>query len=117
MIRLSRRDIAPLKKATRAFVEEACARYAGMFNVTYKRIYVGNARTRWGSCSEKGNLTFNYKLAGLPSDIAEYVVLHEICHLLELNHGKRFWALVATQKPNHKTLRSELRRTVLSFRY
>ncbi len=80
------------------------------YNFKYGRITIKNQRTCWGSCSRRGNLNFNYKLAFMPDKYADYVVTHELCHLKELNHSKRFWALVAERLPNYKVVQSEMRR-------
>ena len=72
------------------------------YNLYYAKINITNAITRWGSCSSKKNLSFSSRLASAPLDIIEYVVVHEMCHLEEMNHSKRFWALVETIYPNYK---------------
>ncbi len=77
-------------------------------------ITIKNHRTRWGSCSKKGNLNFNYRLALLPEELAHYVVVHEVCHLYELNHSIRFWNQVAHFLPDYRTCRLRLREYVWS---
>ncbi len=94
-----------------AKVVEFNARYN--FNFAFKKISVRNARGRWGSCSEGGRLAFNYRLIKIPSELADYVVAHELAHLAEHNHGPRFWALVARAIPDYKTRRKKLRAFVL----
>ncbi len=76
---------------------------------TYKNISVKNQKTRWGSCSSKGNLNFNYRILYLPPHLADYLVVHELCHLKEANHAHTFWHLVGKTFPNHRELRRELR--------
>ena len=82
------------------------------FNTTYKfkfnRINIKNQKTRWGSCSNKGNLNFNYKIVLLPERLADYIIVHELCHLKELNHSKKFWNLVAKAMPDYPQIRDEL---------
>ena len=65
------------------------------------RITIREQKTRWGSCSSKGNLNFNWKLIMAPPQVLDYVVIHELCHLYEFNHSPRFWALVETQMPDY----------------
>jgi predicted metal-dependent hydrolase len=68
-----------------------------------------NQRTLWGSCSTRGNLNFNRALAGAPAEVLDYVVIHELGHLKEMNHSRRFWALIEAWCPEHKRHRRWLR--------
>lgn len=79
------------------------------YSCSYNKISIKNQKTRWGSCSKKGNLNFNYKIIFLPEKIRDYIIVHEICHLLESNHSKKFWALVERALPDYKALHKELR--------
>ena len=79
------------------------------YNFKYRRISVRNQKTRWGSCSRKGNLNFNYKIIHLPEKYLNYIIVHELCHLKEFNHSKRFWNLVALTIPDYKERRKEFR--------
>jgi predicted metal-dependent hydrolase len=72
---------------------------AAALGVAYKRISLRDQRSRWGSCSTTGTLSFNWRLALAPHDVLDYVVVHEICHLVEMNHGRAFWALVERRRP------------------
>ncbi len=80
------------------------------YNFTYKNITIKNQKTRWGSCSKTGNLNFNYKIALLPGHLADYIVVHELCHLGEFNHSYKFWNLVGEVLPNYQELRAELKK-------
>jgi len=73
------------------------------------RIAIRNQRSRWGSCSRNGNLNFNYKIAFLAPELRDYVIVHEICHIKEFNHGRGFWNLVGETTPNYLELRRILR--------
>lgn len=68
----------------------------------YQKIKVSRANKRWGSCSAKGNINFSWRLVMTPPEIVEYIVVHELAHLVEMNHSKRFWAIVAAIAPNAK---------------
>lgn len=75
---------------------------ATALGVTYTRLTMRDQRSRWGSCSSKGTLSFNWRLVLAPHDVLDYVVVHEICHLVELNHGPGFWALVERRRPGYR---------------
>jgi predicted metal-dependent hydrolase len=101
------------KEAARALVHERVgyfmAHYGERHGIAVGKIAIRNQKSRWGSCSKKGNLNFNYKLAFLPAEVRDYVIVHEICHIKEFNHGRGFWALVGEAVPNHKELKKRLR--------
>ena len=67
--------------------------------LTYNRLIIRGQKTRWGSCSNKGNLSFNWRLIMAPESVIDYVIIHEITHLKEMNHTKRFWQLVGRRCP------------------
>lgn len=79
------------------------------------RISIKDLRSRWGSCSSQGNLNFHYKLVLIPEELADYIVVHELAHLLELNHSHRFWALVHSVIPDYKKKILQLRRIEREF--
>ena len=78
-------------------------------NWPYEKVSVKNTKTRWGSCSSKSNLNFNYKILFLNPELQDYLVIHELCHLKHQNHSKVFWAEVESQIPNYKNLDKQLR--------
>jgi len=90
-------------------VLEKLKNFNEIYKFKYRKISIRNQKTRWGSCSKKGNLNFNYKVVYLPNHLADYLVVHELCHLGEMNHSKRFWALVAKTFPDYRTMRRELK--------
>jgi len=71
-------------------------------------VRLSNARSEWGSCNHKGEIRLNWRLIQLPPVLADYVVAHEVAHLVELNHSRRFWALVESLLPGHDAHRKEL---------
>jgi YgjP-like, metallopeptidase domain len=75
---------------------------AAALGVSYRRITIRNQRSRWGSCSSKGALSFNWRLVLAPHDVLDYVVVHEVCHLVELNHGDAFWRQVERRRPGYR---------------
>ena len=97
------------KEAARALILERLEYFNQFYNLKWNRVAIRNQRRCWGSCSAKGNLNFNYKILFLPSHLADYIIVHELCHLTHLNHGKDFWDLVATQLPKYVDLLHELR--------
>lgn len=98
------------KEVARRFVHERVAAFARTHGFAYKRIAIRNTKRTWASCSELGNLNFHYKIIFLPEHLANYIIVHELCHLRELNHSKRFWAHVAAIIPDHKECRKALRK-------
>lgn len=97
------------RESARAYVRLLLYRANARYGFSYNRVSIKDQRTRWGSCSEKGNLNFHYRILALPPHLAEYVVAHELCHLAELNHSPRFWDLLAQTIPHYKEARKELR--------
>lgn len=79
------------------------------YGFRYHRVTLRDQKSRWGSCSRAGNLNFNWRLIMAPIEVIDYVVIHELCHLKEMNHSRRFWALVEEKAPNYKVLRKWLR--------
>ena len=78
-------------------------------NFNFEKVSVRNAKTRWGSCSEKNNISLNIHLMRLPEHLSDYVILHELCHTVEKNHGKNFWALLDKVSGNAKGSDKELK--------
>jgi predicted metal-dependent hydrolase len=83
--------------------------YAAKLGVNPKRVQFRDMRRKWGSCSSKATVTLSSRLTWLEHDLAEYIVCHEIAHLIELNHSKAFWALMQTHMPDYRERMTRLR--------
>jgi hypothetical protein len=105
----TKRDYLENKEKTRSLVQERLTYFNQFYGFAWKRISIRNQKSRWGSCSRKGNLNFNYKLYFLPAELQDYIVVHELCHLGELNHSKKFWSLVEKTMPDYNERKKELR--------
>ncbi|MBI2462795.1 MAG: M48 family metallopeptidase [Candidatus Spechtbacteria bacterium] len=114
-VRLGRSDYLKHKDSAFALVQQKAEYFAQQYACKYNRISIKDQKTCWGSCSQKANLNFNYKIIFLPENIQNYIVVHELCHLKQLNHSKIFWSLVAQTISNYKEIKKELRKTGVSF--
>jgi hypothetical protein len=90
------------RKLARALVRETAEREAERIDVRYSRIAIRDTRSRWGSCSCSGTLSFTWRLALAPRAILDYVVVHELCHLRYHDHSRRFWSLLARVRPTYR---------------
>lgn len=93
----------------RIVFEEKCRRFAKLMGVTYGTISIREQKTRWGSCSSKGNLNFNWKVVLMPEEIQDYLVVHELAHRIEMNHSPAFWKIVESVLPDYKVRRNWLK--------
>ncbi len=105
-----RREYLAYKEQARTIVEKKLHHFKQFYDVSWKRVSIKNMTSRWGSCSKLGNLNFSYKLSLLPEKLMDYIIVHEMCHLLELNHEERFWDHVARAIPEYALRRKELRK-------
>ncbi len=97
------------KKQALKIYRDRIARYEKMTGIISNQLALSNARKRWGSCNSKGNLIINWRLIMAPQDISDYVIVHELIHIEEKNHGKRFWSKVETILPQYKLYKKWLR--------
>ncbi len=102
-------EIERLLKLARQVISEKVAYYARLMGVTYRRVTIRKQKTRWGSCSREGNLSFNCLLMMAPPEVLDYVVVHELSHRLEMNHSSRFWAQVEKVIPDYRKPRKWLK--------
>jgi len=96
------------KDAALALAADRVAFFCRIYGVQVNTIRIRNQRTRWGSCSQKGNLSLNYRIALLPMHLVDYIIVHEVCHLKEFNHSQRFWDLVMQTVPDPVACKKEL---------
>jgi predicted metal-dependent hydrolase len=106
----SRRLYLMHRESARTLIVERIRYFNTYYSLPLGKIAIRNQKSRWGSCSKKGNLNFNYKLVFLPPEIRDYVIVHEICHVKEFNHSKNFWNLVEQTVPNRLEIRRKLRK-------
>ena len=115
-----RAHYATHKEVARTFVIERLAYWQRWYEthagekfkekLMWKSLAIRNTRSRWGSCSSKGGLNFNYRIIFLPPHLADYLIVHELCHLREMNHSGQFWSLVRQAIPDYIKCRAELMR-------
>ena len=91
-----------LRERAKAVLAQRTAYFARQIGVTYGRITVRDQKTRWGSCSQTGNLNFNFRLILAPLEVLDYVVVHELCHRRQMNHSAQFWQEVAQVLPDYR---------------
>ena len=101
-------ELKKFKSSALRLAKDRLQYFNQFYGFTWKDVAVRNQRTRWGSCSSTGRLSFTYKISLLPPHLADYIIVHELCHLKEMNHSKRFWALVAKTQPEYRELKHEL---------
>ena len=107
--RLSESELSALVDKAKQVIPERVTHYASLLGVSYGRITIRHQKTRWGSCSSKGNLNFNCLLMLAPEEHRDYVIVHELCHRFEMNHSKAFWANVASIFPDYRERRQKLK--------
>ncbi|WP_297092602.1 SprT family zinc-dependent metalloprotease [Thermococcus sp.] len=99
-----------LKKLLRKELLPIVDEYSEKMGIQPGKVYIRHQKSRWGSCSPRGNLNFNIRLIAIPPELREYVVIHELAHLKYMNHSRAFWELVGRFYPDYKTARKELKK-------
>ena len=102
-------EIDSLKAGAKPIIEEKVRLFADKIGVKYGKITIRNQKTRYGSCTAKGNLNFNCLIMLMPEKIIDYVIVHELCHIKEMNHSRRFWNEVESILPDYKERRKWLK--------
>lgn len=98
------------KEMARALIHSRLEFFNTHYNLKYKRVSIKNQRRSWGSCSALGNLNFSYRLLFLPPELCDYIIVHELCHLKELNHSQRFWDLVGETIPDYRVRKTAIKK-------
>ncbi len=98
-----------LRDQAREILLPLVEQWAQVMNLSYNRVTIKDTRSRWGSCSIKRNLNFSYRVAFLPDYIRDYIIIHELSHLVHMNHSAQFWHLVSRYCPQYPQYRRELR--------
>ncbi len=106
---LTGEELRALAEQARAYISQRVEHYAPLVGVTYGRVTIRTQRTRWGSCSAKGNLSFNCLLMLAPAQVIDSVVVHELCHCKEMNHSQRFYDHLLRVFPDYRACRAWLR--------
>lgn len=105
-----------LIRTARECIEDRLNYYCKIIGVNYNSMKIKEQRTRWGSCSRKGNLNFNWKLIMSPPWVIDYVVVHELCHLQYMNHSKEYWAMVERYMPSYRKAQEWLKKNGMGLR-
>lgn len=113
--RITAREYAVLRKRALTAVQERLEYFNAAYRYSYHSVTIRNQKTRWGSCSRKKTLSFNYKIIFLSPHLADYIIVHELCHLAEFNHSPKFWRLVAHTIPDYAVRKKELRKISFSL--
>ncbi|MBI4239828.1 M48 family metallopeptidase [Candidatus Uhrbacteria bacterium] len=102
-----------LRASALTLAQERLAFFNASYGFKVGKVSIRNQRTRWGSCSRKGNICFNYRIVQLAPELVGYLIVHELCHVAEMNHSQKFWKLVERVIPHYKALRKKLKQQSL----
>jgi predicted metal-dependent hydrolase len=101
-----------LKERALSYIPKKVKDFSEIYGFEYNSVRIKNLTSRWGSCSNKKNLTFNLKLMYFDTDVIDYVIVHELCHLQEMNHSKKFWNLVEKIIPDYQEQKFKLTKPI-----
>ena len=102
-------QVEALRAQAKAELPPRLAELAALHGFQYNKVFIKNNVSNWGSCSVRGNINLNLRLVTLPQELQDYVMLHELCHLREMNHGPRFHALLESVCPGHRELARQMK--------
>ncbi len=97
------------RKEAGAVLKEKVQEFAELIGVSYEQIHIKDQRSCWGSCSSKGNLNFNWRIIMAPEPVCDYIIIHELCHRIYMNHSRDFWNLVEKYCPQHESYKKWLK--------
>jgi len=97
------------KEEARHLILSRLLHFNQFYNFTYNRVAIRDQKSRWGSCSSKKNINFNYRILFIPPELADYIIVHELCHLGQMNHSRDFWNLVSKTIPDFRQKRAKLK--------
>lgn len=100
-----------LRHQAKEIISKRASKIKEKLGIDYNQLFIKDQKTRWGSCSSQGNLNFNYRIVMAPLPVIDYLVAHELAHLIEMNHSKNFWALIESVCPDYKKHRQWLNDT------
>jgi|WetSurMetagenome_2_1015567.scaffolds.fasta_scaffold119937_3 predicted metal-dependent hydrolase len=109
-LKSSREEYLKYRKDALNLAQEKVDHFNRIYDFRYNKISIKRQKTRWGSCSKKGNLNFNYKILLIPEKFSNYIIVHEICHLKEFNHSEKFWKLVEKSIPDYRKIVREMKK-------
>ena len=109
LVKSGKRDYRQNRQQALSLAKAKVEQWNSIYQFPYNRVNIKNQKTRWGSCSKQGNLNFNYKIVFLRPELADYIIVHELCHIKEFNHSKNFWQLVGQTIPDYNKFKAELR--------
>jgi hypothetical protein len=113
MFKSKRKIYLEHKEFARRLVLSRLAFFNEHYQLQFNRVAIRDTRRNWGSCSSKQNLNFNYRIIFLPPELADYLIVHELCHLAEMNHGHQFWRLVSQTLPDWRVSRRLLKKVII----
>jgi len=111
--RIFKKDIPYLKEQARIYIHFRLKYFQSHYGFSYNHIFVKDMKSQWGSCSYKKNLNYNFRLLFLPEGLADALIVHELCHLKEMNHSKYFWKLVGETVKDFRKKERELHRYLI----
>lgn len=113
--KLTHRDFVKYKDIALYLASDRVEHFNKIYKHKFNKLTIKNQKTRWGSCSKNKNLNFNFKIALLPPNLRDYIIVHELCHLKEFNHSKKFWNLVRKTLPKYQAIVTDLKNEGLNL--